>query len=147
MPETITLINENITLRLIAELGNILKYDIHKQCRFQRVQLKELDIDSSSNPLKEVEIILLSELTEKVLDELNLGSVSSKEQEMLELEQVLKKIGALVSLKDNHETNFLRLDVLISALKIHGYTFGDLTIDEGGVGSKRVNLGEISSSS
>ena len=41
---------------------------------------------------------------------------------------LLTKIGAIVNLSDSAETLMLRFEVLVSALKVHGYSYGDLSI-------------------
>lgn len=49
---------------------------------------------------------------------------------MNRLEEMLKKLGAIVQVRDCPETPFILFEVLVSALKVHGYSFGDMTILE-----------------
>ena len=43
---------------------------------------------------------------------------------------MLLDIGALSRLNDEHQTQVVRFDVLISALEIHGYQYGDAAPEE-----------------
>ena len=78
-------------------------------------------------PPELVETILYEELFEKVLSDLGLESILSSKKESRALNNLLNKIGAVLVLNHKPEKTMLRFDVLISALKVHGYVFGDLT--------------------
>ena len=45
-------------------------------------------------------------------------------------EALLTELGAMVCSKDNSQTMLIRFDILISALKVHSYSYGDMTILE-----------------
>ena len=79
-------------------------------------------------PGEQVEIITMGTLFDQILNDLALDWIAYNEQSLKRLETILMQLGAIVSLKDFHETVFIRFDVLISALKVHGYSFGDMTI-------------------
>ena len=40
----------------------------------------------------------------------------------------MKKLGAVATLTVDIDTVIIRLEVLISALQVHGYTYGNLSI-------------------
>ena len=84
---------------------------------------------------------MFSDLFDRVLEELDLNWLQSSQQESSELEKLLFAIGALCRLRENNETLVIRFDILISALKIHGYNFGDISLYNDG--SERVNFAEI----
>lgn len=104
--------------------------------------ISSLNIESADTT-KEIETILLSELTDKILAELDLGWITSEKHQMRDLEVTLREIGAIVSQKHDHETSMIRFDILISALKVHGYSFGDMTLNPGFDGM-RPDLNQIS---
>ena len=77
-----------------------------------------------------VEVIQISDLFETVLNDLALDWIAYSEVTMNRLEEMLKKLGAIVQVRDCPETPFILFEVLVSALKVHGYSFGDMTILE-----------------
>ena len=71
----------------------------------------------------------MSEFFSKILVDLQLDFISNTKSETEKFEEKLKQIGAIVCLQGSSSKSLMiRFDVLISALKVHGYIYGDMTI-------------------
>ena len=82
-----------------------------------------------SNKDYEEEVIYRTDLYGKVLNDMGLKSYVDIPQETAKLDTCLDVIGALaVDTESLSSTKFIRLEVLISAMRIHGYSYGGLNL-------------------
>ena len=77
---------------------------------------------------KEIEVIMHTDFFDRVIPDLELDWLFDNREENEKLEFALKQIGAFVKQTSVSQAMLIRLDKLISALKVHGYSFGDMTI-------------------
>lgn len=74
--------------------------------------------------------MLFSTITNRVLEQLDLSYILEIEDQYEELESFLQQIGALCTAENVGDATLVNFDVFLSALKVHGYQYGDQTIME-----------------
>ena len=77
----------------------------------------------------EEEVIYRSHFYDKVLTDMGLKRYIDLPQETAKLDSILTQIGALVTDSQSlNQTKFIRLEVLISAMRIHKYEYAGLNL-------------------
>mmetsp|Transcript_15464 Transcript_15464/g.19491 ORF Transcript_15464/g.19491 Transcript_15464/m.19491 type:complete len:257 (-) Transcript_15464:410-1180(-) len=136
--EQLQMVRDSHVLHMVAEVANAQIYKIRNHVGMQRVDftlietVRDADQDvreeQKDRPGQRIETILLSEFCDRVLSDLQLDWVIQNPEENANLERLLKNIGAIVKQSGSNESLMIRFEKLISALKVHGYSFGDMTI-------------------
>ena len=126
---------QNKDLNAITNMANTSLYSIRNQCEVYNVDNRRLSkpVSDGSEPKFvsltqidsqdfEVEVIYHSDFFSKVLSDIGLKKYIDIPEDMSKLETCLTKIGAMCT--DTHsmkQTKFIKLEVLISAMRIHKY--------------------------
>ena len=69
------MIRDNTILAKISELANAFKYKLRGRCRVQKVMRSELESFDNTEPDNIVEIIMYSDVFDRVLEELDLSQL------------------------------------------------------------------------
>ena len=78
-----------------------------------------------------VEAITAEELFVNLISSLDLAEwATNNSAELIAVNTLLKKLGAVATLTVDRDTMVVRLEILVAALQVHGYDYGNFTIIE-----------------
>lgn len=97
------------------------KAPVDKLCHLDEEAFASPKHKSRTHVHEEVEVMLFSTITNRVLEQLDLSYILEIEDQYEELESFLQQIGALCTAENVGDATLVNFDVFLSALKVHGY--------------------------